>query len=449
MRNTVPDFNNVVKTGTYWQVPVDIVSASPNLPINITYPGRTPYRGLTVLARDGSGEWARFKDKIIMYDGERWIVKYPTIRTGYRVLDEYRGFVFEWSGSKWDLTSDYDAYSHLHPPDTIGNDFGMVAPAPAGNTRTAISAVWTLQPTNGVIGTILGALGSLTQGIVDGALNFLVAGGQDEDTGQQGAIRRDPQLLKWGQSLRIKFPYPCNTSGGISEDVGALYGGTRDNPEPATIDIINGTYTRNGKQGFNNDQSEDLGRLGAISFGIEITHLLGETGRTTQLNRAPEDRRTRLSIRDIYDNVVINDFDVPFSGKFELLTIPFSTFRPYVAHAPRNLFSFIIPPPELEQANNFRWDAIKDITWTILQPYDAEGRFNPIEEAVSQAGADLFSFFRTFGRALTSAFGINGPSRVQIKIDNLHFTKELDSRIAAGCRMEPGTDDPRPGYLQL
>ena len=427
--NSVPDFNIVIKDSTYWQVPVDVAaSRSSEIPDYLLYPGRVPYRGLTVLVVGGRDDFEKFRNRIIMYEGKDigWRVKYEGFEGGSRALEEATGIVWEWDQADhrlaWFPTADSDAYACLHPVDIMTNVDGIIRNLGNNNRRTAVAGSWTLAPITSRYkdGRILAELGTLATGLAGRVIAFLVSNIRNGETGATGVAELNPAWHKYGQSLRIKFPFPCNDSGGISEDVGQLYGGTGSNPEPATVDITNMTHTSSGRRGFNNDESEDLGRLGSVSFAIAINRYRMVDGRRVRI--AAPNTRIRSSIRDMRDNLVVSDFVVPFDGKYEPITLGFAGYRPYLARAPKTRVDYIIPPREIEQANEFRWHEIRDFTWTIMTPYDDHGRFDPLGEGLETLADDSVNYFRDFGQAFVAHFT---GSVVEMAIDNFHFNKQL------------------------
>lgn len=232
--------------------------------------------------------------------------------------------------------------------------------------------------------------------------------------------------------FNIRFPYPNNTEGGISENVGQLYGGGSNDGnwvtsrgyskgdtvyesnslyicltahtsgtfatdlaalkwrklhgmEPSTLDIQNMDFCHDGQQGYNtiNDTCEDYGQISAIAFWLKFSITSGGE----ELN---DEHRFRAFLVDTKDNVVYQDFVVRFSNNWEDIHLPVGSFRIYKGRKP--LYGFnaavaaFVPPKELGVVDIFEWRNIKLFGVQYHAQYDKYGRYNPGGATVDEAG---------------------------------------------------------------
>ena len=90
-------------------------------------------------------------------------------------------------------------------------------------------------------------------------------------------VRNNEDFYQVGAYISTRFPFPKTSYGGITEDVGDIYGGgtltgTSAKKEPATVDTQNMHMTHDGKNGFNHSSSEDFGQINAISFNMKLKY---------------------------------------------------------------------------------------------------------------------------------------------------------------------------------
>ncbi len=161
--------------------------------------------------------------------------------------------------------------------------------------------------------------------------------------------------------------------------------------------------TRSGNVGFNNSEAEDLGTLDAIQFWIKFkwTDLAGALALQGNF-------KMRCFMYDNQDNVVIQDFTIPFNDVWKQINLPFSNFQTYRARIPLSL-GHIAPnifTKDLEILNVFQWKNIKQIGIQWQEVYDDEGRFSP--------------------EGSRAVFGVAaGTGDIRLAIDGLCFTKPL------------------------
>ena len=203
----------------------------------------------------------------------------------------------------------------------------------------------------------------------------------------------------------FEAPFPKSTYNGISEDVGELFGGTYDSQVPV-LDLKNLNYTHDGKSGYSNDSSEDLGQITGIHFLFNFDYLIGT------LRVFAGDLTFRVTMYDTEDNVWYQDFKYRFLGDTQQVILPISGFRIYRARNPfaATLGDIItnILTPELKILEIFETRKIRRITIQWQESYDSAGRYSP---------ASLERFFLTFGTAL------RGDIRFVGKVDAFAFVK--------------------------
>ncbi len=200
-----------------------------------------------------------------------------------------------------------------------------------------------------------------------------------------------------GAWANFSLPFPENSY--FSNTIGSLYGNNTTKLEPVTLDANNMHLTRSANVGFNNTEAKDYGIIDGIQFWMKFkwTDTLGAT--------LQGDFKMRCTMYDVNDNVVIQDFTIPFNDLWAFVKLPFSKFEAYRARTPRDI-SNTLYVKDLEILNVFQWKNIKLICWQWQDVYDEEGRFNP----------DL-------SRAWFGAFA--GAATIKLAIDAFCFTKPL------------------------
>jgi hypothetical protein len=214
--------------------------------------------------------------------------------------------------------------------------------------------------------------------------------------------------LKTGCWINFTFPFPVNTHNGISEDIGALWGGTSTNQAPH-FDFENMKFTHTGKRGFNETDSIDLGNISSIAFAMKMEIDVPALGVVDGL------ANMRCTLYDINDNVVVQDFELNYTdGKtWQNVVLPTGGFTDWRAVKPRyvalNNIVELLKPKETGAENLFEWRNVKMISIQLQNSYDEFGRYAP------EGGDDLTN------TTLQSNFGGN----VSMTIDAFHFKKPL------------------------
>ena len=177
----------------------------------------------------------------------------------------------------------------------------------------------------------------------------------------------------WGTVL-FEAPMPKTTYNGISEQVGALYGGTRDDPVPL-FDAQNQTRTPKGGQGWT---AEDAAYLGQTS-GIHLLFRFDIGGPAWQ--SIPGNIPISFIAEDHYDNVWRARASLRYQRLTQAFYLPWSSFSIYrarlpVALQPANYIAQVIRP-ELAVTEVFDPRLIKRIKMQVDVGYDDEGRYDP------------------------------------------------------------------------
>jgi len=376
------DSNLVIEDNTYHQTWVHVKSTTDAFDVNYKYGGVSTgvYRGLRCLVNGtGTGAFSSndkhgksFDNNIAEYDGSDWIVKYETVDLWRcAIIDE--GRVYEKSSGVWsDVSSESQANHCFHKAKSISNGSGYNSTLDGVGTygdNSAVEYEWEYT-----------AFESFTPNV----------------------LFTSDDYYKIGAWANISFPFPENSY--KSNTLGELYGNNTTKKEPATIDVNNMHLTHSGNVGFNNSEAEDLGNMTGVQFWTKFqwTDLAGA------LN-LEGDFKMRCTLYDTSDNVVIQDFVIPFNNLWAQINLPFSGFSPYRARIPWSLGDIAsnIFVKDLEILNVFQWKNIKRMSIQWHESYDEHGRFNP-----------------TLGSRSVSASPI-GTSTIILSIDGFCFTKPL------------------------
>jgi hypothetical protein len=233
-----------------------------------------------------------------------------------------------------------------------------------------------------------------------------------------GVVDNNPQSAsdyRKGAWLNFGFPYPMTSFKG-SEGVGDLYGGgtnATDPPRASVLDVENMTWTHDGKQGFNNSSSEDLGTINSMAFHMRVA--IQDSG----LNNLDGIAQIRCTIYDTSDHVATQDFEIGFSNgiTWDSINLPMSGFKIYRGRKPLSyllrgvsIVDFKLPIPELDINEQFEFRNIKLISFQIQDVYDDNGRYNPEKDMFA---VDNFGISTTIG------------GNMRMAIDSFHFKKTL------------------------
>jgi len=360
------DHNQVIVDGSFSQTWADVRALNvAGIPNQFKYPnGIGIQRAFRVLV-DGTGtdEFAGLDNQIIQWDGSKWLTFRDPADDALCAVD-FDGKVFQKQSGLWVDVSSENQFNHCyHPIFDITNVQGVnQKDNGAGSNFGLVSAVQTENRYD---------RGDLT------AFNLA-------------------RFYRQGIWLNFRFPFPPNNYNGNTK--GELYGKDNGDYEPATLDGGNMHLTSSGLSGFNNIEAEDLGPLYALEFVNNFQWRFQNDG-SGELVQAGN-FACRCVVYDSSDNVVIQDFVIPFNGDYnQTVSLPLSAFKIYrgrkpwsVANVQSNVFV-----QELEILNVFEWKNIIKIGLVWLGPYDDEGRYQPwgqigfIFPSIIDAGNQLFS----------------------------------------------------------
>jgi len=419
------DSNLVIFDDDFFRSWVNFKDTNPaNIPANYLYSGTTFYRGLRllvdgtaagILATDqfgaGAGKDRRGKsytDSVSEYDGNEWRVKYnatsSTNTMQVAVLDE--GINYEWNdgGGTWDSLKDQDqGIDNFHHFNSIANVQGPDARTVSFSTNL-LSAIEVKYSTT----------------VLDQRL--IVASPEESNK----------NYYRKGAWLNFAFPFPMSTfvgdgvGGTITEGVGELYGGTTSTgQEPATLDTENMHLTSTGLRGFNQTDSEDFGQISSVDFSMRMHESLLDSDGTLTLDG---NFKMRCALTDTSDNVVIQDFVIPFNNEWTYIKLALSGFKNYRARKPRyDGFAEFIPPKEIEILQQFEWRNLKFVSIHTMEAYDEQGRYFPEQGEVGILGSllNIPKIIVTTRRLAIDAFHFTKPL---LKLSSTDSTRNLESK---------------------
>ena len=375
------DSNLVIRDEDHFRTWVDCQATSPSgIDPEYKFSGNF-YRGFRVLVKgSGSGDFSSFTNKPIQYDGSSWkVIKEPDTDDQIAVLHD--GYNYKWSGSAW--TNDYTVDKSndcFHPMHTVGNSQGMATLVNGGTSpdtnygyASAVHYEYRYTPASAWLGWL-----------------FTV-----------------PNYYSIGAWACFRFPFPSNSYS--SQTIGSKFGGdSNSNYEPVTFDPTNMHVLPNGKTGFNQSNSKELGTCDSLKFLAKLKWFYNSGG-----NEVPRgwsaDYKMRCTCYDTSDNVVVQDFTIAFDDNWEEIVLPISGFKIYRARASKrwgNIASNLIVP-ELEVTEIFEWKNLRLVSIQTQDAYDDEGRFDPLANR--------------YGEIMQNPIEMC----VRLSIDNLHFGKQL------------------------
>jgi len=212
-----------------------------------------------------------------------------------------------------------------------------------------------------------------------------------------------------GAWANFKFPFPHNAFQG--DIIGEEYGNNPDRREPVTVNTSNMHFTHSGKIGFNNLEAEDLGGLTSIVTAQKFRYKADFDDDDNQII-AYGNIPCRCVCYDLSDNVVVQDFTIPFNNQWTQVVLPLDGFQNYRARTPAKFASvFKAFVKRVEVLNVFRWRDLKKIGFQWLRTYDEQGRFDP---ALQDALGDLI---------LQDGFRLTDDVRVDWSFDQIYFGK--------------------------
>lgn len=400
----------------YYRTKVDVILTTTNpKPTDISsdpvleeylYNGSTFFRGFTVLltkvcdttsaklwSLDGTKTTDKnnksFSQSILQYNGTEWVVKHTPATSTVVCVVRNTGTLYKYTGTHPSGTWAEVSYSEnecVHHYNTISNTTGI--PVKNYASYNADSAVVVKYDFTAPAFT-------------------------------------DGSHYKCGAWLNMSFPFPTakinhNTT------VGTLYGGAisgRDAVcEPATLDVQNMHLTHDGYRGFNaGESSEDFGQISSVDFWMKI-HFQGSYGGTYKTIQHA-DFKMRCTMIDTSDNVVIQDFILPFHNTWEQIKLPMAGFNTYHGRKPvESLLTLLTPPKELNLLNEFEFKNIKNILIQTQDSYDEHGRYSALIGINNFMGVPVVIDGEIINLPVIDPI-LN--RRIELSIDAFHFTKPL------------------------
>lgn len=202
-----------------------------------------------------------------------------------------------------------------------------------------------------------------------------------------------PQYRNAGWWITFTAPWPFNTSNGITEEVGELYGGQtllELNNHPY-FDTYNQRVAYSGKAGFNEVDSEDLMEITGVTFlyrlDIQVNgSTIPFTGDIPCSYWALDDNGTLWKSKKVY----------PFLNDVYRFTFDFGDFTPvYRARSPFAISNIVtnILLPTLEIRERLFPARIKMQGFMLELAYDEHGRYLPnlLENVIKPTVASLFT----------------------------------------------------------
>ena len=396
------------------------------------------YKGLRVLVKSSTtpgGTFSSDNNKIMEYDGTEWFQKYPN-STGMlvAVLDNIK--VYKWSGSAWqDQDGTENSLDCFHPYKEVISSVGVMLDPDLSKSLTSTARQYTGVNENSAISVTY-------EWVTSGAMVKLAYGDVLGDS-TSSTISTRRRWYSSGAWLNFRFPFPANNNG-ISEGVGQLYGGSYSaSGYPAKVpylDLNNSTYTHDGKLGYNETSSEDLGEISSIDFFIKLNYSppLADTGETGERKRWKESSRPfeqgnfpmQVFLMDGDDHVVIQDFNIEFNNTWQSISLPINGFSIYKGRKPIRQYTtswiFVVPPKDLEYNETFNHRDIRMMCINTKDSYDTYLRYKP--QSNGFAG---------------SAKQPSLSKSIQLSIDGLRFNKPLlalTSVVSAGTESVKQSD---------
>lgn len=381
------DANIVINDDSSSRVWSDVTALNPtSISTEWKYSATTFFDGLRCLVKGtGAGDFSGFSNHVMEYDGKEaiWKSKYELKTDQFvAVIDESLVYRYNGSSSYSSLLNVHNGLDCFHPMQnstttatasalqdlTSGSRVNYSA-----NGFSAISATYRYTPLKAWVdewdGFVLSSMGT-----VGAFFNYvwpLVSGG--------GSDKSTRDWYSVGAWLTLRFPFP-RSSFNMAGSVGSLLGGTTTTNIVPQLDTQNMTYDfETGLKGFNNgDTSESLGQISSIDFMLKLdfeAHLL--LGGDESLTKA--NFKMAMYLIDKNDNVVKQDFVIPFVSNWADISLPISGFGEYRGRVPiyeDTYFStLIVPPKEIPLISGFRWHEVQMMIIQCEESYDDNGRY--------------------------------------------------------------------------
>ena len=381
------DANIVINGDDAFRTWVDVIELNPTgINTEWLYSGTTLYDGFRCLVKGtGAGDFTGFSHYVMEYDGIEKVWK-----PKYKLVDDFMVAVFDtgnvWrydgGGSYTDMSAEHNGLDCFHPMHTStvtstssaiqNRTTGSSAPVDfSANVLSGVTANYRYTPLQAWRDEFGSIITDAASGLA-GMLWKLVTGGV-------GTSKSTSDWYSAGAWLSMRFPFP-RSSFNSGDAVGSMYGGTTGTNIVPYLDTQNMSFARTGQFGFNNGTiSEDLGQLSSVDFKLKLSFYANEIigGANKLLQKA--NFKMAMYLGDKNDNVVKQEFVIPFNDQWTDVTLPLGGFAQYRGRLPIYEDTFIttsvIPPKELSHVSQFRWH---EISWMVIQceeSYNNEGRY--------------------------------------------------------------------------
>ena len=378
------------------------------------------YKGLRVLVTGGTvgGAFVGYDNHIMEYDGTGWISKYEPEQTGMRVavLNTAQVYAYNSSGSgSWaDITTlgdneNKNGLDCFHPYKSLENTTSSLLDPDIAKSIAKASRQYTGVNNNSAIKVTYQWYTSsqMRKSLITDVLS--------ESISSNAGLKNN--FYESGAWLSFRFPFPVNTYNSSTTVVGALYGGsyTADGSTSKVpyLDLANNTYTHDGKLGFNEESSEDLGEISSVDFNMKLT-FTGSGGNPRNINASGPFNKGNFPMRcflmDDNDHVIVQDFVIAFTDTWQSFTLDIGGFTLYKGRKPLKAIAWsnVVPLKELEYIDTFDQRNVRMMCICTKDSYDSYDRYAP----------------------QTNMFGndVSTPSRIktlELYIDALRFKKPL------------------------
>jgi len=433
------DCNQVIVDGTFSRTWVHTVQTnSANVPTQMLYGGIAGayYRGFRVLVDgNGSGDFAGFTQEIIKFDGTQFeSFRNPADQAMCADDDEAR--MFQRQNGAWvDVTFTENRISDCyHPVFSIENTQGHnnTNNGAGGNGATAVVDtvgilldIVSVTVTNGGSGysgggsidiSFTGTEGQGAEGVAtvsggvitaitvtQGGFGYPILSPADitvnisDRSGNYGGFSAvtyefrynqgdilaglfsDPRYYRVFAGMNFMVPFPPDSFN--TNTLGEFYGNNSTKKEPTTFDVSNMHLTHSGKIGFNNSEAEDLGPFDALTFTTKFAWSRNKNASGGLVQRG--NMACRCFMYDTSDNVVSQDFTIPFNNEWAPIQLPVNRFQIYRGRKPITFQNFVsnVFLQQLEILQVFEYHNIQKIGLMWLGSYDDSGRYNPADMA--------------------------------------------------------------------
>jgi hypothetical protein len=216
-----------------------------------------------------------------------------------------------------------------------------------------------------------------------------------------------------GAWLNFRLPFPVNTLNSSSTAIGALYGGSTSTAKVPYLDLANNTYTHDGKLGYNEESSEDLGEISSVDFNIKLKYAgagggsrIVKSSSAFNLGNFP----MRCFLIDGDDHVIMQEFMISFNDTWQRISLDIGGFKLYKGRKPLKAaaWSNVVPLKELEYIDIFESRNVRMMCICTKDSYDSYDRFAP-QNNMFGGDSRAPAILRT----------------LELSIDALRFTKPL------------------------